>query len=856
VVVEAVPIPGAGQTLIGNNANNTLNGGNNNDTLQPLGGADSLNGGAGSDTVIFTPQFRLDTITLASGSFGAQNNSHLVAVGDVNNDGLMDFAMRTENTLGTAAAFIRRGYSVNIHGHHHSPYADLQQQTFNTGHVYLVYGSSNGIGALDLSTTHGVSGPNNGYISLTSTASAGEGFGQGLGSLGDFDGDGKSDFLVSARGADSMSYTIGDRYWYDNAQVSSDSWSLSNEGRVYLFSGGNEALVNRESGAVNQTTLSASGSAVTAQANVLPTGAVSNYWNSIDGSTYTPQNSWEVPGVNTTYTYTTSATTADAVYKGSTNNAQFGSGWAPVSLGDLNADGFDDFMSGTGGQVYFGRAQTTSGFNLAAADFAASRSLGSVGRIAALGDVDGDGYQDFMVSRTDTSVDASNFIVYGSANAASWTAPTSWISSAASGTTPGLTLLVPESGFKINGTYSALGDINGDGFDDILISANGPSNDPNDFNAKDNGGLYVVFGQAGRWNNGDINLAGLAAAQKGFRITGAVDFDDAGEYSWTGVGDMNGDGLDDFILQAPGDAEADNAGTTNLGSSYLMFGRERGWQDISLMEMQDYGIQLLRTDNGYWTKLGDVDGDGFDDVALTQSTSMKIFYGGDYLTSGSNMAVQVVKVAEGETLTANAAKTAANPTGADRLIGNVGNDTLVGDGGRDVLIGGAGDDLIKVAFEAPIAGDSVADAADGVRDSSVFFKIDGGTGIDTVEFTSAMGAANTPFSLSGLNNGTIENIEVLRLGQGNQSISLDRFDVLSMTGSTNTAIDDVAYQKGNTLVIQSTNGSDKVTLTGGGWSDTNVNVSVGGQGSFSVYQHSGNNIHVVIDDNILRAMTS
>jgi hypothetical protein len=344
---------------------------------------------------------------------------------------------------------------VNIHGHHHSPYADLQQPTFNTGHVYLVYGSSNGIGALDLSTTHGVSGPNNGYISLTSTASAGEGFGQGLGSLGDFDGDGKSDFLVSARGADSMSYTIGDRYWYDNAQVSSDSWSLSNEGRVYLFSGGNEALVNRESGAVNQTTLSASGSAVTAQANVLPTGAVSNYWNSIDGSTYTPQNSWEVPGVNTTYTYTTSATTADAVYKGSTNNAQFGSGWAPVSLGDLNADGFDDFMSGTGGQVYFGRAQTTSGFNLAAADFAASRSLGSVGRIAALGDVDGDGYQDFMVSRTDTSVDASNFIVYGSANAASWTAPTSWISSAASGTTPGLTLLVPESGFKINGTYSA-----------------------------------------------------------------------------------------------------------------------------------------------------------------------------------------------------------------------------------------------------------------------------------------------------------------------------------------------------------------------------------------------------------------
>ena len=38
------------------------------------------------------------------------------------------------------------------------------------------------------------------------------------------------------------------------------------------------------------------------------------------------------------------------------------------------------------------------------------------------------------------------------------------------------------------------GDINGDGFDDLLISAFGTnSSDPNDFNAKNNGGLYVVF---------------------------------------------------------------------------------------------------------------------------------------------------------------------------------------------------------------------------------------------------------------------------------------------------------------------------------------------------------------------------
>jgi hypothetical protein len=320
---------------------------------------------------------------------------------------------------------------------------------------------------------------------------------------------------------------------------------------------------------------------------------------------------------------------------------------------------------------------------------------------------------------------------------------------------------------------------------------------------------------------------------------------------------MNGDGIEDFILQSPGDAEADNAGATSLGSSYLIFGRERGCQDISLLEMQDYGIQLLRTDNGYWTRLGDIDGDGFDDVALTQSTSMKVFYGGDYLTSGSNMAVQVVKVSEGEMLTANTAKTNANPTGADRLIGNVGNDTLVGDGGKDVLIGGAGNDRIKVAYEAPIIDQShpdysAADAADGVRDSSIFFRIDGGTGVDTVEFTSSMGAGANFFNLSGLRKGAIENIEIFDLGAGDQLISLNHFDVLSMTGSTNTAIDDPTYQKGNTLVIKSSAGSDKVDLDLGQttWMDTSVDVSVEGHGSFSVYQYGSNNIHVVIQNNI------
>jgi hypothetical protein len=292
---------------------------------------------------------------------------------------------------------------------------------------------------------------------------------------------------------------------------------------------------------------------------------------------------------------------------------------------------------------------------------------------------------------------------------------------------------------------------------------------------------------------------------------------------------MNGDGLDDFIFQAPGDEEALNAGAT--GSSYLMFGRQSGWQDISLLEMQDYGIQLLRTSNGYWTSLGDVDGDGFDDVSLTHSTSMDIMYGGEYLTSDSNQAVQHVLVLDGEQLTGNAEQTPSNPTGADRLIGNAGNDTLVGDGGADVLLGGAGNDCIKVP--------------DGA-----FFKIDGGTGIDTVEWTAAANINLTDTTVNGstaIRNGAIENIEILNLGAGDQVLTLSHLDILAMTGEKNTAIDNATYQRGNTLVIDGTSG-DTVSLHG--FTDTLLNTSVSGAGSFSVYQFGSDNIYAVISDEV------
>jgi len=138
----------------------------------------------------------------------------------------------------------------------------------------------------------------------------------------------------------------------------------------------------------------------------------------------------------------------------------------------------------------------------------------------------------------------------------------------------------------------------------------------------------------------------------------------------------------------------------------------------------------------------------------------------------------------------------------------------------------------------------VASTANGA-----FFKLDGGTGIDTVEFTTAINLNFTDSTVAGatdVRNGAIENIEIFKLGAGNQTLTLSHLDVIAMTGEKNTAVDNTAYQRGNVLVIDAGAG-DSVDLAGA-WTDTTVDTAVNGAGSFSVYQYGSSNIFVAIDE--------
>ena len=115
-----------------------------------------------------------------------------------------------------------------------------------------------------------------------------------------------------------------------------------------------------------------------------------------------------------------------------------------------------------------------------------------------------------------------------------------------------------QSGFSVAGA----GDLNGDGFGDLIVGAPG-ADDDGDYSV---GESYVIFG-SGEGFAPSIDLAALDGSQ-GFRLVG-IDSGDQSGIAVAGAGDVNGDGLDDLIVGARG---ADADGVYNAGESYVVFG--------------------------------------------------------------------------------------------------------------------------------------------------------------------------------------------------------------------------------------------------------------------------------------------
>ena len=426
------------------------------------------------------------------------------------------------------------------------------------------------------------------------------------------------------------------------------------------------------------------------------------------------------------------------------------------AIGDINGDGFDDIIGGDdhGGQitVYLGRPSGSEGSSF---DILGTQLYRM--DFAPAGDINADGLDDFIIGMPYGDDGGDNvgqaYVILGRAEGHGQI---------------DLSNLPADQGFEIVGaasgrgtgfTVAEAGDVNDDGFDDIIVGTYAGY-----LGSGDAPQAHVIFGKAGGF--GSIDLDELDPAD-GFAIIGKPEQNAGSQLA--AAGDVNGDGIDDFIVGGPSRAfiiygKSEGLGTVDLTAlapadgyriafngdlrsltsagdingdglddiilavnifpigraSFVIYGQAGRSQTVELANLDPERGFSLRGDNGYNAAgVGDLNGDGFGDIAVTGHRDVHVIYGGARFNPVAFTGTDADDVAAGGIR-------------GDELQGGGGNDVLTGRQGHDVIRGGDGDDVLS-----------------GGGDDDL---IDGGAGSDTADYSLSLGRIHVDLT-SGLQNG-------------------------------------------------------------------------------------------------------
>ena len=282
--------------------------------------------------------------------------------------------------------------------------------------------------------------------------------------------------------------------------------------------------------------------------------------------------------------------------------------------------------------------------------------------VAAAGDVNDDGYDDVIVGAAGYDAgqadEGAAFIFLGSPSGIANGSPANAATQLESN----------QPNAYLGASVSGAGDVNGDGYDDVIVGA-----DSYDAGQTNEGAAFVFLGSALGVSDGNPSNAGarLESDQVNAMLGGSV----------AGVGDVNGDSYGDVIVGA---VQYD-AGQTDEGAAFLFLGSASGiaagnpTTAAARLESDQLGARLGASVAG----AGDVNGDGYDDVIVGAS----LFNAGQpgdgaafiFLGSGSGISNGIPATA--------ATQLDSNQGGAEFGSSVDGAGDVNGDGYADVVVG-------------------------------------------------------------------------------------------------------------------------------------------------------------------------